>query len=602
MSVVLEAIVLPVLFLTVVLLGGLRIGGTVQLVPPPLTALVLAMVLVASLARAGVLRAERLMHGRRPPLENLSGLIVLLTLFAASAQIIHLLTPDRGLLHVVFSVILFIQLLSTMAAGTGRVGLLRSLVVLFGSAFVLRWIVLESLYAPEGGTLTRVLTVLAEGVTLGALEYVPHAPVTGYAALLALVLYMAGIALLAPAPGREDLELELRLDRAPGRDIVVPLLLAVLTSGCGGSAESLVPGDAAHVSGTKSTAPGRTPEIRTQALRSARVWRPPAVPVSQANLSENPAGGYRSTDEISCTFVLTEATGTTPKFRCRLPDGEVVKVKYGRRNPEIYSEVAATRLLAALGFGADRMYVIRRVRCAGCPKFPFPALLCHSVTGLVFMCFPGGTDYRRVLDFEAAVMERRLEGRTIESDVHEGWAWYELDQIDPAQGGAPRAEVDAFRLMAVLLAHWDNKSVNQRLVCLPGGERPDGSCATPLAMLQDVGATFGPLKLDLANWRRLAIWKDAARCTVSMRQLPWKGGTFPDRHISEKGRQLLLGLLDQLSDAQLQALFWSSGVTEHDQITADARNPRAWVDAFKNKVSQIREAGPCPDTRSSSGL
>ena len=39
MSVILEAIVLPALFLTVALLGGLRIGTTVQFVPPPLLAL-----------------------------------------------------------------------------------------------------------------------------------------------------------------------------------------------------------------------------------------------------------------------------------------------------------------------------------------------------------------------------------------------------------------------------------------------------------------------------------------------------------------------------------------------------------------------------------
>lgn len=221
MSVVLEAVVLPILLLTVALLGGLRIGSSVQLVPPPLMALILGLLLVASLARAGVLRADRLMHASRTGLENLSGLVVLLALFAASAQILHLLTPDTGLLHAGFSVILFVQILSTMAAGTGRVGLLRSLVVLFGSAFVLRWIVLESLYTPEGGALKRLLTVLAEGLTLGTLDYLPHSPVTGYVALLALVLYMAAIALLAPAPAPDGVQvIEVALDRSPGRDIV----------------------------------------------------------------------------------------------------------------------------------------------------------------------------------------------------------------------------------------------------------------------------------------------------------------------------------------------------------------------------------------------
>ena len=61
-------------------------------------------------------------------------------------------------------------------------------------------------------------------------------------------------------------------------------------------------------------------------------------------------------------------------------NGEIVKIKYGRSNPEVYTEVAATRLLAALGFPADRMFVINRVRCFGCPPDPFPALECVNAT------------------------------------------------------------------------------------------------------------------------------------------------------------------------------------------------------------------------------
>lgn len=599
MSVILEAIVLPALFLTVALLGGLRIGTTVQFVPPPLLALILALLLVASLARAGVLRAERLMHGQRTPLENLSGLVVLLSLFAASAQTLHLLTPDAGLLHVVFGVILFVQLLSTMATGPDRVGLLRSLVVLFGSAFVLRWIVLESLYAPEGGALKRVLTVLAEGLTLGTLGYLPHAPVTGYVALLALVLYMAGIALLAPAPERGELRIhDAQLQRSPGRDIVGLLLLVILASGCGAASESPATiasakagVDAAGTEADRAAALA----LRTDALRSARVWAPPAVPVSQANLGANPPGGFQPADDVTCRFSLEEVGGTTAKFNCELPGGDVVKVKYGTTNPEIRAEVAATRLLAALGFGADRMYAVRSVRCAGCPRYPFQALKCHRSTGLTSVCFPGGIDYDRVVTFEAAVIERRLEGRKIEAAEDQGWAWYELEQIDEARGGASRAEVDAFRLMAVVLSHWDNKGANQRMICLPGGDRPDGGCATPLALIQDAGATFGPLKVDLGNWRRVPVWKDARSCVVSMQHLPWAGATFPERQISEAGRQLLLGLLEQLSDEQLTDVFVSSRMTLHEQLTGEARNPRAWVRAFKDKVAQIRDAGPCSE-------
>jgi hypothetical protein len=109
------------------------------------------------------------------------------------------------------------------------------------------------------------------------------------------------------------------------------------------------------------------------------------------------------------------------------------------------------------------MYVVQKVRCLGCPTLPFPALKCHEKTGLKAACLLGAHD--GVIEFDPAVIERRLEGQPIEAFDGQGWAWYELARIDPSKGGASRAEVDAFRLIAVVLAHWDNKAENQRLMC-----------------------------------------------------------------------------------------------------------------------------------------
>ena len=202
MSVARECFVLPGLFLTVTLLGGLRIAGDVRLIPPPLSALLLALLLVGCFVRARVLIPETFMHDSRTALENISGLVVLLSLFAACAQVFNLVTPEEGLLHVLFTVFFLVQLLTTLAAVRDRQLLLRGLVVLLGSAFVLRFIVLEALYSPEGGTLQRVLTILLEGVSLGTLGYAPNAAATGYLAFLALALFVSGLALLAPrTPG-----------------------------------------------------------------------------------------------------------------------------------------------------------------------------------------------------------------------------------------------------------------------------------------------------------------------------------------------------------------------------------------------------------------
>jgi hypothetical protein len=595
MSTMREAFVLPVLFLTVGLLGGLRIAEVVRLVPPPLIALVLAMLLLGILVRSGALAPEGLMSAARSPLENLSGAMVLATLFGASAQMFNLLTPEYGLLHVAFSVCFFVQLATTLAGVSGGQNLLRSLVVLFGSAFVLRFIVLEALYAPDSGVVKRVLTAVIQGASLGTIGYQPNAAATGYVAFLTLAMFMTGLALLPTSPAQRPHVEALQPSGRPRGELLLLLVAAVLTGSAFNS-----PGQQDAVSGGATLPPAADSAARglhrEAALRAARVWQPPSVPIPQVDFSANPRtpDGFQASEEVSCRFVIQKLSGTTPKFRCALPDGRVLKVKYGARNPELAAEVAASRLLSALGFGADDMFVVRRVRCAGCPPFPFQALRCDEIIGIRPICFAGGLDYSRVRTFDTAVIEHRVEGDVIEAATDQGWAWYELDKIDEASGGSPRAEVDALRLLAVLLAHWDNKGPNQRLICRPGHTLHDGRCGAVIAMVQDLGATFGPLKLDLHNWRETPVWVDRATCTVSMKTLPFQGATFADHRIGEEGRQMLARLLGQLSDAQLADLFTTSRIVEHDQVLAEARDAASWVAVFRDKIRQVAEGERCP--------
>jgi hypothetical protein len=601
-----EAFLLPAIFLTVTLAGGLRVGPSVQLVPPPLSAIVIAVLLVSALVRAGVFVPAVFLAAERRPIENLSGTVVLLTLLAASAQAVHLVLPERGLLHFAFAAFLFVQVLSLSAGGSDRRGMLRSLFVLLGAAFVLRFIILESLYAPDGGAVKRVLTALMAGVTLGGIEYQPHAAITGYAAFTSLALYLSGLVLL-PAAVSPPPSASSAMTRRVHEGLTIPLLVGtlVLPSACGGAMEPEPKNPATVGEAKASTGADETPgsieheralRMREDALARARVWMEPAVPPSAANLGSNPdsALGLGETNDVPCRFSLEAVGGLTSKFNCELPDGTIVKVKYGAANPELHAEVAATRLISALGFAADRMYVIRSVQCAGCPLFPFQALRCMAKTGMRRVCFPTGINYERVTVFDPAVVERRLEGRKIEAIPDQGWAWYELNQIDAAKGGSSRAEVDALKLLAVFLAHWDNKAENQRLICPPGSDLPGGGCSRPVAMMQDMGGTFGPLKLDLHNWRRTPVWADAPACRVSMAHMPFEGATFPEQQISEGGRQFLLRLLEQLSSDQIETLFTSSRATTFDAASLQGRSAAAWARAFLDKVRQIRDAGPCP--------
>jgi hypothetical protein len=369
----------------------------------------------------------------------------------------------------------------------------------------------------------------------------------------------------------------LRADRAGATAVVVAATVWWLSCGAAGPGRS------------EPQAPGVTAalrRLRDDALARARVWRQPATPIGAADLRNDPPGPFQALDDIECRYQLKVTSGITPKFHCVLPSGRVIKVKYGRANAEPRAELAATRLLSALGFGADRMYGMKRVRCNGCPVYP------HPWWGLLNSLFARDKGH---VDFEDVVVEDPLPGRSIEAGDIRGWAWPEMDKVDPSRGGASRVEMDAFRLMAVFLADWDNKAVNQRLVCLPGGDLPDGGCSAPFAYLQDVGATFGPWSLDLEAWRAVPVWADPSTCRVSMKSLPYQGATFSDTVIGEGGRLFLADELKQLRPEQLRDLFTASGFPDFLKSSEAGRNVENWVAVFEDKVRQIADRPPCPE-------
>ena len=328
--------------------------------------------------------------------------------------------------------------------------------------------------------------------------------------------------------------------------------------------------------------PGGGQDVREDALRRARVRLAPPSPTIDLDTIEPP---------LTCRFIARYPTGTSPKFDCVLDGGDIVKVKYGR-NPEIAAEVAATRLLSALGYAADRMSLVPKVRCHGCPRHPFVAMRLLQITG-TYSLYPQHGDADGYSDFSWSAIERKFDAVPIELPEVEGWAWWELENVDTA-AGATRIELDELRLVAVFLGHWDNKSENQRLVCLDTPAGNDARCQRPLLMLQDLGATFGPSKANLARWATLPIWTDRETCSVSMKALPFAGGTFPDARITEAARARVAQHLGAFTDADISGLFAAARFPEHYAGTDDDRDLARWVEAFRHRVEQISAAGPCP--------
>jgi hypothetical protein len=324
-----------------------------------------------------------------------------------------------------------------------------------------------------------------------------------------------------------------------------------------------------------------TKEARLAFIQKAQVWAATNVAAMDLKTGPQGSGAFQPNEMVACDYVEKKTLpGTSQKFDCAISEGDVVKVRYGERNGKVEGAVLASRLLWALGFGADRLYPVR-VTCRGCSSDPWNSR--DRVPGEKL--------------FDPAAIERKPAGHEMKSEQKGGWAWPELDLVDERQGGAPPAQRDALKLLAVFLQHTDNKQQNERLLCLPKGREAGATCDKPFMMLHDVGLTFGQANrfnrtsvgsVNFSEWSKTPIWKDAAACVGNLSKSAT--GTLDNPRIGEAGRQFLADLLVQLTDRQLHDLFEVARV-DHRSRRPDSAEPPAsvdeWVAAFKHKRDEI---------------
>jgi hypothetical protein len=323
-----------------------------------------------------------------------------------------------------------------------------------------------------------------------------------------------------------------------------------------------------------------TKEARLAFIQKAQIWAP--TKVSEMDLRAGPQGpgSFAPNEAVGCDYVEKTLPGTTQKFDCAISKGDIVKVRYGDENGKVEGAVLASRLLWALGFGADRLYPVR-VTCRGCSPDPWAQRARVSGERL----------------FDPAAIERKPIGHEMNSEHKGGWAWPELDLVDEQQGGAPRAQRDALKLLAVFMQHTDTKEEQERLLCLPSSKRDVDECDQPFMLLHDVGLTFGQANafnrtsvgsVNFDQWSKTPIWKDAKTCVGHMSES--NTGTLGDPIISEAGRQFLADLLVQLTDQQLRDLFQVARVDLRSRRPNSLEPPATvdeWVTAFKRKRDEI---------------
>jgi hypothetical protein len=350
----------------------------------------------------------------------------------------------------------------------------------------------------------------------------------------------------------------------------------------GSLACALTVGCASAVSNVVQNADLITPAERAALIRRAQLWLPTNAAAADM-LNGPPDAPYASGETITCDYVDARYGGHSPKFGCTLDGHRVLKVRYGRDNGEVYAGVAATRLLWALGFGADSLYPVH-VLCRHCPR----------------ELAAEGIRINDAITFDVAAVEHKFPGADVEARGSVlGWAWPELATVDVAAGGAPLAQRDALRLLAVFIQHSDNKAEQQRLICRDSGRsiREITACAEPFLAIHDLGQTFGRANrlnrssvssVNLALWSNTPIWKDRARCVGNLAASTT--GTLAEPVISEAGRRFLADLLAGLTDQQLHDLFSAARFADkpHGGGPIDA-----WVAAFKHKRDEITSAS-CP--------
>jgi hypothetical protein len=325
---------------------------------------------------------------------------------------------------------------------------------------------------------------------------------------------------------------------------------------------------------------------RERLINKAQVWRgvdaasldlfrgpkdTSSIPLDEASASGKP---------LDCEYIpwggqnVKHTDSKTPKFSCRLSNGERIKVKYDLRNREIFSEIIGTRLAWATGFLADAVYAVS-LNCKGCPSDPWAAKDGEKGSGQVY---------------QLAAVEREVPGKSIKIDAAGGFDFKEVEKISEAEGGAPRAHVDALKLLATLVYYNDAKPENQRILCPPDAITSDGRCSQPYMMLDDMGATFlgsggflggSGKKASLKGWAKRPVFKDRA-CTGNV---PGdSNSTLRSPRISEAGRAFLAQRLTELRKNNLVDIFRAAHVAE---VPGEANTPEAWAAALDAKINEI---------------
>jgi hypothetical protein len=203
----------------------------------------------------------------------------------------------------------------------------------------------------------------------------------------------------------------------------------------------------------KSPAEEKAPEAtaETTGRAPAVLWREPKD-VASRDLFYGPGGRNHAPPSKKFTFVKEDAAGSNPKFVVRDDNGVRWKIKLGS---EAKPEVAATRLVWAVGYFSDEDYFLPDIRISEMPE--------HLHRG------------HKLFSDDGTARDVRLK-REEKGDENEGtWKW----KHDPFTG---QREWNGLRTLMAVINNWDLKDENNKIL-IESGER--------IYEVSDLGASFG---------------------------------------------------------------------------------------------------------------
>jgi hypothetical protein len=258
---------------------------------------------------------------------------------------------------------------------------------------------------------------------------------------------------------------------------------------------------------------------------TAELWHDP-VDIEARDLFHGPGGAGLAPQRVTYAFVAHKRSGKNPGYDVRDPDGRLWSVKLGE---ESQSEVAASRILWAVGFHQPPTYYVERWTLSGADTSDQPA-------GRFRAELPG-------------------------HDVIGDWSWYD----NPFIGSRPFAALITVNL---LLNNWDLKTSNNKIYVLTD----EDGIAERRYVVRDLGASLGKARQPaFLSWFPFMRHKQGSKNDLADLEAQGFVKSASDGRVEFDYRGLDRALADSVPAGDLR---WTRELLSR-------LSERQWLDAFR---------------------